>query len=399
MCAYIFFNHINFRSETNVAFDRKDQEENVFDSRLQRLRDYSNKGTIEEKKIRHVHSPKRMNSTTSNSSDDELDMIDDDTENDNEKTRKFSVCSESDFDSDLSDSENCRRRQKLKEKILGRQQEKDLLNKEEERLTESSNDDSSEYEAETESDDNLTPRIKPQFVQKNDRLTIIEKEKDLIKQKQFLEFEAKRQAKERRRNTLKLVEESIKKDLESQKKEKDPHINDVKTDEENDELDYEAWKLRELKRVKREKDDREQISKEKDEIDRIRNMTEEERRKEFQINPKEITNKSNKGKYKFLQKYYHRGAFYLDKDEKVLKQDFSEPTLEDHFDKTVLPKVMQVKNFGRCGRTKYTHLIDQDTTKFDSPWSTEMPSVNSNLVKTKQMFDRPSYLKRNRRNI
>ena len=44
-------------------------------------------------------------------------------------------------------------------------------------------------------------------------------------------------------------------------------------------------------------------------------------------------------------------------------QDFTGATLEDHFDKTILPKVMQVKNFGRSGRTKYTHLVDQDTTE------------------------------------
>ena len=47
----------------------------------------------------------------------------------------------------------------------------------------------------------------------------------------------------------------------------------------------------------------------------------------------------------------------------MYKRDFSGATLEDQFDKTVLPKVMQVKNFGRSGRTKYTHLVDQDTTK------------------------------------
>ena len=57
------------------------------------------------------------------------------------------------------------------------------------------------------------------------------------------------------------------------------------------------------------------------------------------FSPKVITNKATKGKYKFLQKYYHRGAFFLDGEEDVLKRDFSGATLEDHFDKTILPKV------------------------------------------------------------
>ena len=43
-----------------------------------------------------------------------------------------------------------------------------------------------------------------------------------------------------------------------------------------------------------------------------------------------------------MQKYYHRGAFYLDKDDEVLKRDFDQPTLEDHFDKSSMPAVMQV---------------------------------------------------------
>lgn len=56
-----------------------------------------------------------------------------------------------------------------------------------------------------------------------------------------------------------------------------------------------------------------------------------------------------------MQKYYHKGAFYMDDEsvrdkEDVRKRDASGATLEDNFNKEMMPTVMQVKNFGRAGR-------------------------------------------------
>ena len=57
-----------------------------------------------------------------------------------------------------------------------------------------------------------------------------------------------------------------------------------------------------------------------------------------------------------------------------------------------------MKNFGRSGRTKYTHLVDQDTTQFESPWISET-SMTAKFHATKgggmkQIFERPSVKKR-----
>lgn len=126
-------------------------------------------------------------------------------------------------------------------------------------------------------------------------------------------------------------------------------------------------------------------------------MTEEERQVYFKQNPKLVTNQNVKGKYKFLQKYYHRGAFFMDADQDVFKRNFAEPTLEDNFDKTILPKVMQVKNFGMAGRTKYTHLVDQDTSvkpNEENPWAGQEKFIAGRGGGTKQNFDKPTAKKR-----
>nr|CAH0109806.1 unnamed protein product [Daphnia galeata] len=348
---------------------------------------------------RHIHEPEIIG--TEDEGISQLESAEQDGEvNFSKNARRWESSEEEDEAEDLDEDDIERRRMIARQKAVIKQQEEELLAREEEKASEEEEDDeASEYEEYTDSEEETGPRLKPIFVSKKERITIAEKEKELQKQK-LMELEAKKLAEERRRYTLKVVEEEVRKEMQAKdEKDLESGILSVLTDAEDEELEYESWKLRELKRNKRDRDEREAEEKERQEIERIRNMTEEERRLEFKNNPKEVTNKAPKGKYKFLQKYYHRGAFYLDEDKEVFKRDFAVPTLEDHFDKTVLPKVMQVKNFGRSGRTKYTHLVDQDTSQADAPWATHtaqnLKFYTQHAGGVKQVFERPA-LKKNK---
>jgi len=308
--------------------------------------------------------------------------------------RRREALEESSEEEELDEEEMQNRREAIRKRAQFKaREEKDILDVEEDMEEDDEEEESSEYEEYSDSEDETGLRLKPVFVRKSDRVTIKEREKILL-ESEVSEEKIKKLADERKRIASKMLNEIIREELkEDQGVAKEEQI--VITDDENDEEEYEAWKVRELRRIKRDRDEKEALEKDHAEIERLHSMTEEERRKEFRNTPKMITNKGSKGKYKFLQKYYHRGAFFLDKEDARLKRDFSAATLEDQFDKSILPKVMQVKNFGRSGRTKYTHLTDQDTTvKSDSPWFLE----NAQSLKfhanhgggMKQVFDRPS---------
>jgi microfibrillar-associated protein 1 len=168
-----------------------------------------------------------------------------------------------------------------------------------------------------------------------------------------------------------------------EKEEDTPDVDD--NDGIDPEGEFEAWRLRELGRIKRDKEDEVRREEEREEIERRRALPEEQRLREDMEHADKTRSDKPKGQQKFLQKYWHKGAFhqvsdcaigradpnsdesselsfFLQDEEILQRHDFTEATAST-MDVSMLPKVMQVKNFGKRGRTKYTHLVDQDTTQ------------------------------------
>ncbi|CAP31470.1 Protein CBR-MFAP-1 [Caenorhabditis briggsae] len=307
---------------------------------------------------------------------------------------------EEDEDSDEEEFE--RKRQRIREQVLKREEmmKKEIKEEEEEdEVEEEEEEEESSEEDDSDEDIDPVPRLKPIFTRGKDRITLLKAEKEKEEEIQR-KIEEEKRAEERKRESARLVEKVLQEEEEAEKRKTDDRVDltSVLTDDETENMAYEAWKLREMKRLKRNRDEREAAAREKAELDKIHAMTEEERLKYLRLNPKIITNKQDKGKYKFLQKYFHRGAFFLDEEDEVLKRNFAEATNDDQFDKTILPKVMQVKNFGKASRTKYTHLTEEDTTDHQGVWASSN-QLNSQFYSkraggSRPVFERPATKKR-----
>ncbi|KAL2897997.1 Microfibrillar-associated protein 1 [Bienertia sinuspersici] len=279
------------------------------------------------------------------------------------------------------------RRRRIREKLLQRRQEEErqlapIEEEDDEADEEEEEEEESEYETDSEEEEmNRRAMAKPIFVPKQERETIAERER-LEAEERALEEAVKRRLEERKVETKQIVVEKIREAEEIQKNlEAEADIADIDTDDElNEAEEYDNWKAREIARIKRDREAREAMLKEKEEVEKVRNMTEEERREWERKNPK--NGPPSKQKWRFMQKYYHKGAFFQSNaddmagtagSDDIFRRDFSSPTGEDKLDKTILPKVMQVKHFGRSGRTKWTHLVNEDTTDWNNPWTNNDP--------------------------
>eukprot|EP00956_Cyclotella_meneghiniana_P008996 scaffold12325_cov40-Cyclotella_meneghiniana.AAC.1 len=153
-------------------------------------------------------------------------------------------------------------------------------------------------------------------------------------------------------------------------------VPDDNDDMEIQQQERDAWEVRELIRILHEADIAEEKRKEKLEIETRRKMTDGELYDQQHVRlPGEArrNNNNNEQKGKYLQRFHHRGAFYMDEDtlHQAGKDDVRHKALEysraatgeDKIDKSALPEVMQVKKFGFAGySTKYKGLAKEDTT-------------------------------------
>jgi microfibrillar-associated protein 1 len=87
-----------------------------------------------------------------------------------------------------------------------------------------------------------------------------------------------------------------------------PDVDD--TDGLDPEAEFEAWRLRELGRIKRDKEDEVRREEEREEIERRRALPEEQRIREDTERADKLRADKPKGQQKFLQKYWHKGAFH-----------------------------------------------------------------------------------------
>ncbi|KAM4056257.1 microfibril-associated/Pre-mRNA processing domain-containing protein [Hirsutella rhossiliensis] len=250
--------------------------------------------------------------------------------------------------------------------------EKGFVTEGEEEESEAEESESGEESDEEESSEEEEPRrlmMRPKFVPKSQRGQTVKDPEQ--------EEEAVRQAEEeaRKKAADELVEEQIKKDLEARaagKKHWDDEDNQDSDVDTTDGLDPEAeeaaWRVRELKRLKRARAAIEERERELAEVERRRNLTAEERAAEDEAHlAKQREDKEGKGKMSYMQKYYHKGAFFQDETETagLLQRDIMGSRFQDDVrNREALPEYLQKRDMtklGRKGATKYKDMRTEDT--------------------------------------
>lgn len=237
-----------------------------------------------------------------------------------------------------------------------------------------SESESEEESSEEESSEEEAPRklLRPVFLKKNQRDKVSAPVKTA--EETAAEEEQRRQEQSRA-----LVQEQIdqraaekaagKKDWDDDVEEADMDAVDD-TDGLDPEAEYAAWKLRELKRIKRDRLAIEEAEAERAEIERRRNLTAAEREAEDrEYLEKQKEERGDRGNMQFMQKYFHKGAFFQEDlaELGIDKRNLMGARFEDQTNREVLPEYMQIRDMtklGKKGRTRYRDMKTEDTGKW-----------------------------------
>lgn len=278
---------------------------------------------------------------------------------------------------------NERRRQAAAEEAVRIEAEKAARAKEEEGfVTEESEEDGSDGEDESDSEseesssEEEVPKVhlRPTFLKKDKRKDVATIVESKTEEEAWAEEETRRKAK-----ADSMIQEQLEKNAAAQaagkkywdddEEEMGEQVDD--TDNLDPETERAAWKLRELKRVKREREAIEVAEKEREETERRRHLSKEEREAEDrEFLNKQQEEREGKGKMGYMQKYFHKGAFFQDdaKAEGLDRRDIMGSRYQDDVtNRELLPQYMQIRDMaklGRKGRTKYKDLKSEDTGKW-----------------------------------
>ena len=319
--------------------------------------------------------------------------------------------SSSSDESDGEDDEAKKRRERIKAKMINREREEEKKieeikkaeedkrkkkvvrapdaesseEEEEEEESESGSGSSEEESEEEEESSSEEEKEKPKitFVPKSKRGTIAAAEK-AARAEEAKEKKKEEEKKMKAMETQIAVAEVLRMEREGEDKDVTEEQTDLagipQVDEEDDKFPYvesEGYRMWEEREIMRLVDEALEKSKAKNEIrmkeekKRMAKMTDRERMDEdetlMENAKRQGKDKKGEGGPKFLQRYQHKGAFYMDED----KMDADDVRLKDYHlqasgdsanvDVKKLPKVMQVRNFGRKGQSKYSTIKEQDT--------------------------------------
>jgi microfibrillar-associated protein 1 len=283
-------------------------------------------------------------------------------------------------DMELDEEYVTQRRAELREMLLAKQAARNAGSTSQSALSaenggrkwQASAEEDEEYEEEEEDDsdeEEAVEMVRPMFVKKSDRSTLVSTDVQLT----LAEEERARElaAEElRRAQTVEMMAIEDAKEEEAKMDLVDGNISDIEKNDDPEE-EFELWKIRELKRLKRDRDAQHKLELEREGVEARKHMTDaevmRERREEARRNRDASDSKetAERRSLKPMQRSYHKGAFFKDTmDELTKTHDWNAPTGADNwFNRETGPDSVKYKRYGASAANKAGSLREQDTSR------------------------------------